>query len=173
MIKYYKNWRLIFCFLKKSYWGLNAQSYFLPIVTFWHTFVAVELMQVLISLIHYQSSWRVDWKITQTARRKRNSLFSLVVWWIKSVYMCLRVGWGLHCKCFLAYPVWQLNCLNQSCRWSDLSLARLWCETISPGPWGPPTVKPTALSNPVDAARIHVHLTDHFHVVMGRLKFFF
>lgn len=69
------------------------------------------------------------------------------VWWMKSVCMCASVGWGVHCKCFLAYPVWLLNCLNQSCRWSDLSLARLWCETISPGPWGPPTVKPTALPN--------------------------
>lgn len=87
--------------------------------------------------------------------------------------MCVSVGRSVHCKCFLAYPVWLLNCLNQSCRWSDLRLARLWCETISPGPWGPPTVKPTSLPNPVDAARIHVHPTDHTHVVMGRLKFFF
>lgn len=89
------------------------------------------------------------------------------------VNVCECVGWGVHCKCFLAYPVWLFLCLNQSCRWSDLSLARLWCETISPGPWGPPTVKPTAFPDAVDAARIHVHPTDHFHVVMGRLKFFF
>lgn len=44
-------------------------------------------------------------------------------------------------------PLWLLNCLNQSCRWSDL--AWLGCETISPGPWGPPTVRPTSLPNPV------------------------
>lgn len=66
-------------------------------------------------------------------------------WWMKSsVCTSASAGQGVHCKCFLACPVWLLNGLNQSCRWSDLTLARLWCETISPGPWGPPTVKPTA-----------------------------
>lgn len=97
---------------------------------------------------------------------------------------------GECCKCFLAppqpphpsnqhhyhyspQPVWLLNCLNPSCRWSDL--AGLRCETISPGPRRPPTATDPQPHPPRSLllASICAHPADHFCVAVGRLRLFF